>query len=91
VTLTPHSLLVPWSRKGRAKHLPPPPVGRMALRLRTQSLRAYTKVHFIFYIPLLKYLANLSPEWETFRKKNVEKVKTNILYSVIFPPLPPKK
>ena len=44
VTLTPHSLLVPWSRKSRAIHLlplwDPQPV---------QSLSVYTGVHFTFF------------------------------------------
>jgi len=30
VTLTPHPLLVPWSRKNRVLPLPPPPIGRTA-------------------------------------------------------------
>jgi len=41
-TLTPHPLLVPWSRKSRAKPLLP----LWAVRP-VQSLSAYTRVHFI--------------------------------------------
>ena len=41
VTLTPHPLLVPWSRKGRAIPLLPPWAVRPV-----QSLSACTKVHF---------------------------------------------
>ena len=41
VTLTPHPLLVPWSRKGRAIPLLPP-TGRRPV----QSLSACTRVHF---------------------------------------------
>jgi hypothetical protein len=44
VTLTPHPLLVPWSRKGRA--IPPLPLG--AVRP-VQSLSACTRVHFTLY------------------------------------------
>jgi hypothetical protein len=43
MTLTPHPLLVAWSRKGRA--IPLLPLG--AVRL-LQSLRACTRVHFTF-------------------------------------------
>ena len=43
VTLTPHSLLVPWSRKGRAIPLLP----LWAVRP-VQSLTACTRVHFTF-------------------------------------------
>ena len=43
VTLTPHPLLVPWSRNGRAIPLLP----LWAVRL-VQSLSACTRVHFIF-------------------------------------------
>jgi len=48
VTLTPHPLLVLWSRKGRAIPLLP----LWAVRL-VQSLSACTRVHFTF-ISLLK-------------------------------------
>jgi len=44
VTLTSHLLLVPWSRKGRAKPLIP----LWAVRP-VQSLSACTKVHFTFF------------------------------------------
>ena len=44
VTLTPHSLLVPWSRKGRAIPLLPLWVVRPV-----QSLSPCTRVHFTFY------------------------------------------
>jgi len=43
VTLTPHSLLVPWSWKGRAIPLLPLWAARPA-----QSLSACTRVHFTF-------------------------------------------
>jgi len=43
VTLTPHSLLVPWSWKSRAIPLPP----LCAVRP-VQSLSACTRVHFNF-------------------------------------------
>ena len=43
VTLTPHSLLVPWSRKSRAKPLLPLWAVRPA-----QNLSACTRVHFTF-------------------------------------------
>ena len=43
VTLTPHTLLVPWSRKGRAIPLLP----LWAVRP-VQSLSACTRVHFTF-------------------------------------------
>ena len=43
VTLIPHPLLVPWSRKGRAKPLLPLWAARPV-----QSLSACTKVHFTF-------------------------------------------
>jgi hypothetical protein len=46
VTLTPHPLLVPWSRKVRAIPQPPPPRG--AVRP-VQSLSACTRVHFTFF------------------------------------------
>jgi len=45
VTLTPHPLLVPWSRKGRAITLLP----LWAVRP-VQSLTACTRVHFTFTI-----------------------------------------
>ena len=45
VTLTPHSLLVPWSRKGRAVTLLP----LWAVRP-VQSLSACTRVHFTFFL-----------------------------------------
>jgi hypothetical protein len=45
VTLTPHTLLVPWSRKGRAIPLLP----LWAVRL-VQSLSVCTRVHFTFYL-----------------------------------------
>ena len=45
VTLTPHPLLVPWSRKGRAISLLP----LWAVRP-VQSLSACTSVHFTFYL-----------------------------------------
>ena len=44
VTLTPHPLLVPWSRKSRAIHLLPVWVVRPV-----QSLSACTRVHFTTY------------------------------------------
>ena len=44
VTLTPHSLLVPWSRKSRAISL----LLLWAVRL-VESLSACTRVHFTFY------------------------------------------
>jgi len=47
VTLTPHPLLVPWSRKSRAILLLP----LWAVRP-VQSLRACTKVHFTFTLRL---------------------------------------
>jgi len=48
VTLTPHPLLVPWSRKSRAIPLLPLWVVRPV-----QSLSAYTRVHFTLpYAPL---------------------------------------
>ena len=46
VTLTPHLLLVPWSRKGRAIPLIPLWVVRPV-----QSLNACTWVHFTFTLP----------------------------------------
>ena len=49
VTLTPHPLLVPWSRKGRAISLLP----LWAVRL-VQNLTACTRVHFT--LPLHAYL-----------------------------------
>jgi len=48
VTLTPHSLLVPWSRKSRAIPLLP----LWAVRP-VHSPSACTKVHFTFYLSLL--------------------------------------
>jgi hypothetical protein len=45
VTLTPHPLLVPWSRKSRAIPLLP-----LWAVLPVQSLRACTRVHFTFFI-----------------------------------------
>jgi len=45
VTLTPHPLLVPWSRKSRAISLPPPSL--WAVRP-VQSLSACTRMHFTF-------------------------------------------
>jgi len=45
VTLAPHPLLVPWSRKGRAIPLLP----LWAVRP-VQSLRACTRVHFTLYL-----------------------------------------
>ena len=50
VTLTPHPLLVPWSRKSRAIPLLPPWVVRPV-----QSLSVCTRVHFTFPLPLLAY------------------------------------
>ena len=47
VTLTPHPLLVPWSRKGRAIPL----LSLWAVRP-VQSLSACTRVHFIFTFPM---------------------------------------
>jgi hypothetical protein len=44
VTLTPHPVLVLWSRKGRAIHLLPLGAVRPV-----QSLSACTRVHFTFY------------------------------------------
>jgi len=44
VTLTPHPLLVPWSRKGRA--IPLLPIWAV---WPVQSLSACTRVHFTFY------------------------------------------
>jgi len=51
VTLTPHLLLVPWSRKGRAIPL----LALCAVRP-VQSLSACTRVHFTFYLsfPVLR-------------------------------------
>ena len=46
VTLTPHPLLVPWSRKSRAIPLLP----LWAVRP-VQNLSACTRVHFTFYLP----------------------------------------
>jgi len=55
VTLTPHSLLVPWSRKSRAIPLLP----LWAVRP-VQNLSVCTRVHFIFtftvYTQLLSYM-----------------------------------
>jgi hypothetical protein len=48
VTLTPHRLLVPWSRKGRAIPL----FSLWAVRP-VQSLSACTRVHFTFYFSLV--------------------------------------
>jgi hypothetical protein len=48
VTLTSHPLLVPWSRKGRAKPLLP----LWAVRL-VRSFSACTNVHFTFTLPAL--------------------------------------
>jgi len=50
LTLTPHPLLVPWSRKGRAIPLLPLWTVRPV-----QSLSACTRVHFTLYRP--KYVA----------------------------------
>ena len=44
VTLTPHPLLVPWSRKSRAIRLPSPPLRAVQP---VQILSACTRVHFI--------------------------------------------
>jgi len=44
-----------------------------------------TNVHF------LSHLAQLFLEWEIFRMKVVEKIKTHILCSLIPPPPPPQK
>ena len=44
VTLTPHPLLVPWSRKGRAVPLLP-----LWALWPVQSLSACTRVHFTFF------------------------------------------
>jgi len=51
VTLTPHPLLVLWSRKGRAIPLLP-----LWAVQPVQSLSACTRVHFIFYLCLLDNL-----------------------------------
>jgi len=48
VTLTPHSLSVPWSRKSKARPLHP----LWAVRP-VQSLSAFTRVQFTFLIPSL--------------------------------------
>ena len=50
VTLTPHPLLVPWSRKGRAIPLLPLRAVRPV-----QSLSACTRVHFTMKITTTKY------------------------------------
>jgi hypothetical protein len=52
VTLTPHPLLVPWSWKSRAIHLPPPPIGRTACT-EPQCLYKgdlYLYLYFTFYV-----------------------------------------
>ena len=49
VTLTPHPLLVPWSRKSRAKPLHP-----LWAVLPVQSPSACTRVHFTFTLPICK-------------------------------------
>ena len=49
VTLTPHRLLVPWSRKGRAI-----PLHRLWAVRPVQSLSAYTRVHFTFTLPYFR-------------------------------------
>jgi len=46
VTLTPHSLLVSWSRKGRAIRLLP-----LWAVQPVQSLSACTRMHFTFLLP----------------------------------------
>ena len=53
VTLTPHPLLVPWSRKSRAIPLLP----LWAVQL-VQSLRACTRAHVTFTLPLGSYTVN---------------------------------
>ena len=50
VTLTPHTLLVSWSRKSRAIPLLPLPAVRPV-----QSLSACTTVHFTFFTFILKF------------------------------------
>ena len=56
VTLTPHPLLVRWSRKGRAKPLLP----LWAVRT-VQSLSACTSVHFTFYSTVNPLNSELNP------------------------------
>ena len=53
VTLTPHPLLVPWQRKGRAITL----LALWAVRP-VQSLSACTRVHFTF-LPLCMNIGNM--------------------------------
>ena len=52
VTLTPHPLLVPWSRKSRAIPLLPLWVVRPV-----QSVSACTRVHFTFYFTIIPLLS----------------------------------
>jgi hypothetical protein len=54
VTLTPHPILVPWSRKGRASTLLP----LWAVRP-VQSLSVCTRVHFTFTFYILTLILNL--------------------------------
>ena len=53
VTLTPHPLLVPWSRKGTAIPLVP-----LWAVLPVQSLSACTRVHFTFHLTLSMMTCN---------------------------------
>jgi hypothetical protein len=99
VTLTPHPLLVPWSRKGRAIPLLP----LWTIRP-TQSLSACTRVHFTFtftegYGSLcisnisLTYLPHMSkhPHIKWVRKKQIRISHSftfttiSVHYSVILP------
>ena len=54
VTLTPHPLLMPWSRKGRAIPLLP----LWAVRP-IQSLSACARVHFTLTLPYVRKIQNL--------------------------------
>jgi hypothetical protein len=58
VTLTPHPLLVPWSRKGRAIPLLP----LWAMRP-LQSLSACTRVHFTFFFFLPNFTEDVRLRW----------------------------
>jgi hypothetical protein len=81
VMLTPHPLLVPWSRKGRAIPLLPLWAARPV-----QSLSFCTRVHFTFYFTLLPIYTNNYFGIVTSAKRNFTNVKSDILLYML--PLP---
>ena len=74
VTLTPHPLLVPWSRKSRALLLFPLWTVRPV-----QSLSACTRVHFTLYLNV--YVTLLTPIWPSGDNKRREE-KNSYLFSL---------